>query len=50
MQLDMDYLPGAFYVNFRSKEHWEKAIVRQRSVLVRSSPGLSTWVGLIYGG
>lgn len=40
MQLDMDYLPGAFYVSFASREAWEKAIARQRSVLVRSSPGL----------
>ena len=50
MQLDMDYLPGAFYVSFASREAWEKAIARQRSALVRSSPGLSTWVGLGLGG
>ena len=38
MQLDRDYLPGAFYIDFASREDWERAIERRRSVLVRKQP------------
>ena len=38
MQLNRDYLPGAFYIDFASKEDYEKAIVRRGSVLVRRRP------------